>query len=47
MRSKRPAAYGRGSFLLLDKIDKVCYIVDVVKYLDVRAKSVYAFLRVN
>lgn len=47
MRSKRPAAYGRGSFLLLDKIDEVCYTVGVVEYLDVRVKSVYAFLRVN
>ena len=44
---KRPAAYGRGSFLLLDKIDKVCYTVDVVEYLNVRAKSAYAFLRIN
>lgn len=47
MRSKRPAAYGRGSFLLLDKIDEVYYTVDVVKYLDARVKSAYAFLRVN
>lgn len=47
MCSKRPAAYGRGSFLLLDKIDEVCYIVDVAEYLDVRMKCAYAFLRVN
>lgn len=44
---KRPAAYGRGSFLLLDKIDEICYTIDVVEYLDVRAKYAYAFLRVN
>ena len=45
--SKRPAAYGRGSFLLLDKIDEVRYTISVEEYLDVRVKSVYAFLRVN
>ena len=27
---KRPAAYGRGSFLLLDKINEVCYTVGVL-----------------
>ena len=47
MCSKRPAAYGRGSFLLLDKIDKVCYTIGIVEYLDVRVKYAYAFLRVN
>ena len=47
MCSKRPAAYGRGSFLLLDKINEVCYTVDVVKYFDVRVKFAYAFLRIN
>lgn len=47
MCSKRPAAYGRGSFLLLDKIDEVCYTINVVKHLDVRVKSAYAFFRVN
>ncbi len=47
MCSKRPAAYGRGSFLLLDKIDEICYVIDVVEYLDVRVKYAYAFLRVK
>lgn len=27
---KRPAAYSRGSFLLLDKINKVCYTIGVL-----------------
>ena len=44
---KRPTAYGRGSFLLFDKIYEVCYTMGMVKYLDVRVKCVYAFLRVN
>lgn len=44
---KRPAAYGRGSFLLLDKIDEVCYTISIVEYFDVRVKCAYAFLRVN
>nr|DAG95902.1 MAG TPA: hypothetical protein [Herelleviridae sp.] len=47
MRSKRPAAYGRGSFLLLDKINKVCYTVGAAKHFDVRVKLAYTFLRVN
>lgn len=47
MCSKRPAAYDRGSFLLLGKIDEVCYAMGVVEYFDVRVKFVYAFLRVN
>nr|DAW77139.1 MAG TPA: hypothetical protein [Caudoviricetes sp.] len=32
---------------MLDKMDEVCYTVNVVEYLNVRAKSAYAFLRVN
>lgn len=44
--SKRPAAYGRGSFLF-DKIDEVCYTISVTKRFDIRVKCAYAFLRVN
>ena len=47
MCSKRPAAYGRGSFLLFDKIDEVCYNIGAAKHFNVRVRCAYTFLRAN